>query len=83
MSNFNIPDEKLSAMLNMAGNKLGRDPEELRSKLQSGDVNGVLNGLDPKSAGQINNILKDPKALEAMMGNPAVKNLLNGLLGKK
>lgn len=81
MNNLNIPDDKLNTMLQMAGQRLGRDPEELRSELQSGKMDNILGGLDPKAAGQIQGLLQNPKALEAMLQNDKVKNLLNSLMG--
>ena len=83
MNNFNLPDDKLNAMLQMAGQKLGRSPEQLRSELQSGKMDNVLKNLDPKTAGQIQGLLQNPKALEAMLQSDKVKNLLNGLMGGK
>lgn len=81
MNNFGIPDDKLNALLKVAGDKLGRDPAELRAELESGKLDNVLGGLDPKAAGQINNLVQNPKAVEALLQNEKIRNLLGGLLG--
>lgn len=83
MNNINLPDDKLNALLAMAGKKLGKDPAELKDQLESGKLDSVLGGMDPKAAGQINSLLKNPKALEAMLGNEQVRNMLGGMLGGK
>lgn len=83
MNNFNIPDDKLSALLDAAGKKLGRDPQQLRSELQNGKLDNVLGNLDPKTAAQVSGLLNDRKALDALINNPALGNMLNGILGGK
>lgn len=77
---MNIPDDKLNSLLQIAGSKLGKDPQQLRADLEAGKLDGVLGSLDAKSAGQVNNLLQNPKALEALLGNDKIKNLLNGLM---
>lgn len=80
-NNFNLPDDKLDSLLKLAGKKLGRDPNQLRSELESGKLDGVLGNLDSKTATQMNGLLQNPKALEAMLQNEKIRNLLNGLMG--
>lgn len=81
MSNLKLSDEKMAALLNMAGKKLGQDPAQLRDQLESGNLGNLLKNMDPKSADKVNAVLKDPKALEALMANDQVKNLLSSLMG--
>ena len=84
MNNLNISDEKLNLLLQMAGQKLGQNPKELKEKLQSnGGLDSLVNGLDPKAASQINTLLQNPKMLEAMLGNEKVKNMIAGLAGSQ
>ena len=82
MANFNLPDDKVNSLLNMAGQKLGKDPGELRDQLQSGNMDALMNNLDPKSAAQIKSLLSNPKALELLMKNEQLRKLLGGLGNK-
>lgn len=81
MNNFNIPPDKLNSLLQTAGQKLGRSPEELRGELESGKLDNVLSGLDANTANKVNGLLQNPKALETMLQNPQVQGLLKNLMG--
>jgi hypothetical protein len=82
MKKFKLPDEKVNALLGMAGKKLGKNPDALREQLQSGDINGVLGGLDKDSAAKVQGLLSDPKALENLLKNEQLQQLISNL-GKK
>jgi len=73
----------MNTLLNIASKKLGKTPEQLQAELDQGKMDELVKNLDPKVAGQVNGLLKNPKALEAMMGNEKVKNMLENLMGKK
>lgn len=82
MNNFNLPEDKLNQLLAIAGQKLGKDPQQLRSDLEAGKLDGVMGGLDSKTAGQVNGLLQNPKALEALLANEKIRNMLGSILGK-
>lgn len=79
----NLSDAKVNALLQMAGKKLGRDPDALRQQLEAGQLDSVLGKLSPEVRNQANSLLSDPKKLEELMANDNVKNLLSGLMGGK
>ena len=79
MNNLNLSDDKVNALLNMAGQKLGKNPSDLKDQLQSGNIDSLMSGLDPKAASQIQNLLSNPAALEALMKNEQLRKLLGGL----
>lgn len=83
MNNLNVSGEQMNTLLNIASKKLGKTPEQLQAELDQGKMDELVKNLDPKVAGQVNGLLKNPKALEAMMGNEKVKNMLENLMGKK
>lgn len=83
MNNMNLPPEKMNELLKMAGQKLGQDPSELKNKLENGDLNQIIGGLDAKTQNQIGALMNNPKALEAIMKNDKVKNMLTNLMGRK
>ncbi|HAN44668.1 MAG TPA: hypothetical protein DCP97_04680 [Ruminococcaceae bacterium] len=82
-NDFNLSNEQINQLLNMAASKLGKDPQELRSQLEQGAFDNVINGLNSSQSNQIRNLLNNPKALEMMLNNPQVKQLLTQLMGGK
>lgn len=81
MNNLNLSDSQLSALLNMAGKKLGQDPAQLKSQLENGKLDNLLGGLDASTAQKVNGVLSNPKAVEALLGNEQVRSLLQSLGG--
>lgn len=82
MNNFNLSQSQMDALMNMAGKKMGTDPQKLKEQMQSGQMDGVLKGLSPNQQAQINNLMNNPAAIEQFMSNPKVQQLLRGLMGK-
>ena len=83
MNNMNFSPDKMDTLLNIAGKKLGKDPEALKQQLESGDLSHVINGLDKNAQNKIGKLLNNPKELEAVLQSDKVKNMLSGLIGKK
>lgn len=83
LNNSNLSDTKVNALLQMAGKKLGQDPQALRQQLESGQLDNIMGSLSPQARAQMNGILGDQKKMEELMSNENVKNLLAGLMGGK
>lgn len=83
MNNMNLSPDKMDSLLKIAGQKLGKNPSELKSQLEQGNLDNIISGLDPKLQSQIASIANNPKAVEAMLQNPGVANMLAGLMGGK
>ena len=79
--NFNLSPEQTQQLLNIAGEKLGADPEQLRQQLESGKLDGLMGKLDQQKANELGRLLNDPEALRQTLSSPAVKAMLNALLG--
>lgn len=79
----NISPEKLNELLNLAGKKMGTDPMKLKNQLEQGAFNDVLKNVSPQQSQNINKVLSDPKALEALLNSPKAKLLLQSLMGGK
>lgn len=77
----NLSEEQLNALLTVAGQKLGRDPQQLRAELESGKVDKLMRGMDSASAKKVNQVLQNPEALKAALNNDKIKAMLNSLLG--
>lgn len=82
MANINLSDQNKSALLKLAQQKLGADPEKLQQQLDSGNAEELVKNLDPKTQAKVNGLLQDPQALNSLLQNPAVQNLLKSLGGK-
>jgi hypothetical protein len=83
MENLNISKLQADALLKLAGQKLGKSPEELKSQLENGGLNQVIGGLDESTQKKINAIAGDPAAMGALLKNSKLASLLSGLGGGK
>lgn len=80
----NMSPDKLNMLLNMAGKRLGVNPNALKSSLQNGDLGSAVNGMSPDAAQKFNNIVSNPKELEKLMNSPQAQELIKKLMeGKK
>lgn len=81
MNNINLSKDQMDNLLKVASQKLGQNENDLKSSLENGDLGKVIGNLDAKTQSKISALTKDPKALEALMQNNNVKNLIAGLMG--
>ncbi|MCL2057377.1 MAG: hypothetical protein FWH02_09215 [Oscillospiraceae bacterium] len=75
---MNLSPDKMDFLLGMAGKKLGKDPQSLKQQLESGNISEAINGLDESTKNKIGDILKDPKALEAILKSDKAKDIISG-----
>lgn len=83
MNNLNLPPDKMDSLLKLAGQKLGKNPDDIKTQLENGNLNQVIGGLDPGLQSKISALANDPKAVEALMKNNSIQNLITGLMGGK
>lgn len=83
MNNLNLSPDKMDALLKMAGQKLGKNPDDIKNQLENGGLDQVISGLDPSVQKKIGALANDPKAVEALMKNNNIQNLISGLMGGK
>lgn len=72
MNSNNFSDEKLEKMIKAASNGTGISAEELKKRLDDGNLKGLRNVDSDK----LNRILSDPAAVEKIMSSPAAQALL-------
>ena len=82
-NNFDLTPEQTQRLLNIAGQKLGADPARLQQQLESGRLNDLLGRMNPQQSARLNQLLQDPEALKQTLSSPAVRLMLNNLLGGK
>lgn len=68
--------------MSLASKKMGKNPEQMRQQLQSGDLQGLLGGLPQGQQQRIQQLMNDPAAIQQLISNPRVQQLLQGLMGK-
>jgi len=82
MSGLNLNEMKKNALLQMAGKQLGTNPAQLKQKLESGQVEDIINGLSPQQKEQLSGLLQNPQALNSLLGSDQVQKLIQSLGGK-
>ncbi len=78
----NMSQQAMNSLLGMAGQKLGKNPQQLRQQIEGGQVKDLLGNLDPQKAAQVNQLLNNPQQLEQFLNSPQVKGLLGKLMQK-
>lgn len=83
MSFGNLSPDQVNKLLSMAGGQLGMSPEQLRSQLASGNLEGITSKLDSRQSSQLSETLKNPEAIKTMLGNPQIAGMLQNFLKGK
>ena len=73
---MNISKEKLDQMIAMVSKKLGTDESTLKSKINSGNLDGLLPEKDSK---QLNQILKNKQLAEQLLKSPQAAELMKNM----
>ncbi len=82
LQNLNLSEANKNLLLKLAQQKLGADPEQLRRQLDTGNVEELVKNLDPKTQATVSGLMQNPQALNTLLKNPQVQNLLKSLSGK-
>lgn len=76
-------NQKLEELLRQLSQKMGTEPDKLRSSAQKGDVSQVVSGLRPEDAQKVQKVLSDKDAQEKLLATPQAQMLLKKLLEGK
>ena len=76
---MNLSPKQIDGLLKMAGSRLGRDPQQLRQQLESGNLQQITQGMNPRQQ-QVAEILKDPQAIARFVENPQVQQMIAQLM---
>lgn len=74
----NLSPSQMDAMLKLAGQKLGRDPQTIKDQLEKGNLDQL--GINAQQQQQIGQLLKNPQALSQFLEQPQIKQMLNQLM---
>jgi len=59
--------------------KLGMSPERLMGALEKGDMNTILNNMDPKDKQKIRTVLESGTAMETIMKNKQAAEFMKNM----
>ncbi|MEG2143875.1 MAG: hypothetical protein RRY40_00960 [Oscillospiraceae bacterium] len=76
-SNNSNNGKSMDSLLNYAGKKMGCSPEEIKKSLESGNFDSLNMSAAQKK--QVGEILKDKEALNKILTDPGVQNLINSI----
>ncbi len=79
MSNQN---NNVDNFLNSVSKHLGKNPEELKSAAQNGNLNNLLGNLNPNDSQKIQKVLSDKDAANKLLSSPQAQKLIKKLLGE-
>ena len=71
-------NEELQKLLNVAAQRLGTQPEQLKQQAE----NGTLNNLNANDAAKLQQVLSDKEAANKLLNSPQAQVLLKKFLGK-
>ena len=77
---MNLSPKQIDGLLKMAGSRLGRDPQQLRQQLESGNLQQITQGMNPQQQQQVAEILKDPQAIARFVENPQIQQMIAQLM---
>lgn len=74
--------QQVEQLLQAASKKLGVPPQTLRTELESGKYDRVLQNLSQKDSAMLQKVMQNPKLMEKLVSSPQAKALYQKLSGK-
>jgi hypothetical protein len=76
----NLSQSKLDSLLKIAGQKLGRDPQDIKRQIENGQIDQLTQNLDPQQKQQVSSMISDPGAMARILENPQVKRMIEQMM---
>ena len=76
-------NDELEALLKIAAQRLGTNPEDLKNQAATGNLNKVFSQMSPNDAAKMQQVLSDKDASNKLLSTPQAQALLQQLLGGK
>ena len=78
----NISNSQMEMLLKIASQKMGMDPKDLKSKMENGNLNEILEKANVKST-DMGNILNNTQMMENLMNSKEAREIFKNLNGGK
>lgn len=78
----NFSSQQFDALLKAAAGSSGADAEKMKSAVESGNMNSLLNSLRPEDSAKVQKILSDKGAVEKLLSTPKAQEFLKKFMGK-
>ena len=72
-------EKQMEHIAKMLSGKLNMSQSEILSSMKSGNVNSVLNSLNPENRNKVNSILSNPELVGKLMEDKGVQDILRKL----
>lgn len=76
-------NDELEALLKIAAQRLGTNPDTLKSEAQSGELSKLLGNMSSNDAAKLQQVLSDKDAANRLLSTPQAQMLLQKLMGGK
>lgn len=76
-------NNELEALLNLAAQRLGTNPDALKDEAKSGDLAKLLGNMSANDATKLQQVLSDKDAANKLLSTPQAQILLQKLMGGK
>ena len=76
-------NDELEALLKLAAQRLGTNPNTLKDKAQSGELSKLLGNMSSSDAAKLQQVLSDKDAANKLLSTPQAQMLLQKLMGGK
>ncbi len=74
-------NEQINSLINMLSERLNADSSQVRDALQKGNLDKVLQNMNPAQAQKIGAILSDPEESKKVLSTPQAQALIKKLMG--
>ncbi|WP_101698279.1 hypothetical protein [Clostridium minihomine] len=78
----NQNDEK-QVLLNLLAQRLGKRPDEIQKHAQSGNLQALMQNMNPSDAATLQKILNDQQAMQKLISTPQAQELYRRINGQK
>lgn len=76
---FQLNPSQIDFLLKTVGKQLNTNPDQLKSKIESGNINGIANSIGGEAGQKLQQVLNSPQQLQAIMNSPDMQKLLASL----
>ena len=76
-------NNELEALLKIAAQRLGTNPDTLKNEAQSGELAKLLGNMSANDAAKLQQVLNDKNAANKLLSTPQAQALLEKLMGGK